>query len=488
MARSIVQEPVGSTPKVPVITNFTPIVPYVVLQDDISGKFYFKWIMEVRYTDSSGVLIAKVKQRRNGYQADVDNSPERARTIFDVRNIVNSILEDTIVDQNATTKTIHKLGDNVAAKIFSTNYNQLFHIYVKFYEEYATSADDIPAATPSSYLQDDRYYIAASLPLETTRGTSDFQNDAFNKYTQDSGTDYFLSDTPFMYNTMSDTSGKRLVNYVQETDYHTVGFLNQESVFDSECKFFEIVYYTSAGSKINEKMYIENNVTNGGWVPTTDVSIENKHRLLYFGCGPANLEGSSVNATDTGGTSSGKAKPSNNSGWSWYSVRGCTTNDETTTAYMTYPYYFVKQEPNCKGYKVRRLAWRNSKGCYDYFNFTQKSVQTVEINRNDYSSIMGSFDDTMYTYSNVDRGKQTRQTEATLTEVLNTDFINDDQATLLESLMVSTNVQIVDNDDTTFTVPVTITDKKFERKTIANDTLIQYSITIEYANPINTNS
>ena len=101
---------------------------------------------------------------------------------------------------------------------------------------------------------------------------------------------------------------------------------------------------------------------------------------------------------------------------------------------------------------------------------------------------MGSFDDTMYTYSNVDRGKQTRQTEATLTEVLNTDFINDDQAELLESLMVSTNVQIVDNDDTTYTVPVTITDKKFERKTIANDTLIQYSITIEYANPINTNS
>ena len=33
-----------------------------------------------------------------------------------------------------------------------------------------------------------------------------------------------------------------------------------------------------------------------------------------------------------------------------------------------------------------------------------------------------------------------------------------------------------------------MTDKKFERKTIANDTLIQYSITIEYANPINTNS
>ena len=324
MARSIVQEPVGSSAKVPVITNFTPIVPYVVLQDDISGLFYFKWIMEVRYTNSSGVLIAKVKQRRNGYQADVDASPERARTVFDVRNIVNSILEDTIVDQNFTTKTIHKLGENVAAKILSTNYNQLFHIYVKFYEEYATSADDIPAATPSSYLEDDRYYIAASLPLETKRGTDDFQTDAFGQYTQDGSSDFFLSDLPYMYHAMADTSNKRLVNYVQETDYHTVGFLNQESVFDSECKFFEIVYYNSAGSKINEKMYIENNVTNGGWNPDDDstvidgetVNIANKDRLLYFGCGPGNLEASTVNATDTGGTSSGRAKPSNNSGWS----------------------------------------------------------------------------------------------------------------------------------------------------------------------------
>ena len=39
MARSIVQEPVGSAAKVPVITNFTPIVPYVVLQDDISSLY-----------------------------------------------------------------------------------------------------------------------------------------------------------------------------------------------------------------------------------------------------------------------------------------------------------------------------------------------------------------------------------------------------------------------------------------------------------------
>ncbi len=36
------QRPVASSDKVPVITNWIPIVGYMVLQDDISGLFYFR--------------------------------------------------------------------------------------------------------------------------------------------------------------------------------------------------------------------------------------------------------------------------------------------------------------------------------------------------------------------------------------------------------------------------------------------------------------
>jgi hypothetical protein len=53
---------------------------------------------------------------------------------------------------------------------------------------------------------------------------------------------------------------------------------------------------------------------------------------------------------------------------------------------------------------------------------------------------------------------------------------------------VSTNVHIIENDFTTYTVPVTITDTSFIKKTNANDGLIQYTINIEYSNPVNTNS
>ena len=39
------QEPVNTTSKVPVITNWTPMIGYMVYQDDISGLFYFKLIL-----------------------------------------------------------------------------------------------------------------------------------------------------------------------------------------------------------------------------------------------------------------------------------------------------------------------------------------------------------------------------------------------------------------------------------------------------------
>ena len=111
---SFVQEPVNTTSKVPVITNWTPLIGYMVYQDDISGLFYFKLILEIRLDDASGTLLGKVKQRRNGYSLDITNND--ARAFFDLRDVVNSQLIDTIFDQNDTGipfRTIHKVGANI---------------------------------------------------------------------------------------------------------------------------------------------------------------------------------------------------------------------------------------------------------------------------------------------------------------------------------------------------------------------------------------
>ena len=127
-------------------------------------------------------------------------------------------------------------------------------------------------------------------------------------------------------------------------------------------------------------------------------------------------------------------------------------------------------------------------GCYDYFNFKMKSTQNLKIERNNYNTMLGTFNKSRWRYDDTQRGKTTRQTKATLTETLNTDWLNEQQAELIEKLIYSTDVYIVENADTDYTEGVVLTDSNFIRKTIANDKLIQYTITIEYANPINTNS
>ena len=70
---SLPQRPIESASKVPVITNWTPVVPYTVKQTDITDLFYFKFIFEIRLSGSTGTLLAKIKQRPNGYTTGTTN-------------------------------------------------------------------------------------------------------------------------------------------------------------------------------------------------------------------------------------------------------------------------------------------------------------------------------------------------------------------------------------------------------------------------------
>ena len=101
MAISFIQEPTNSAYKIPVITNWTPLIGYMLYRDtSIAALYYYKLVLEVRLNSSTGALLAKFKQRRNGYSDDVTNN--RARAFFDLRDVANSVLVNTVYDQNLT--------------------------------------------------------------------------------------------------------------------------------------------------------------------------------------------------------------------------------------------------------------------------------------------------------------------------------------------------------------------------------------------------
>jgi len=477
------QKPVDNASKVPALSNWTPIIGFMLERTtSIAALFYYKLVLSVQVDDASGEVLAKIKQRRNGYSDDITNN--KARAFFDVREIVNTRLVDTIVDQNDTTipfKSIHTLGANEdATKILSVNgdknfgFTQIGTFYFKGYENYSSAANASPADVTTNQIVYTSRFLQASLPLFTPRSTDSeyVQSNAFDVFNMNSDSDRFLSD---IGKGLNPTSGNlEYLNYIQETDYHTLAFLNDTTYYASEAHNFLIKYYDSANAQIGATQTIANSSANGGEAPSG--TITPALSLLYFGCGAANLQ--AQDAT-TG------ARPSNFSNWQYYTVQAF---DSGSSAAKSAAYTFYKQSGSCKGFKVRRLAWRNSVGGYDYWNFNKKSTQTLSVERNNYNALIGTYNKSVWRYNDTQRGKTTRQTTASLKETLNTDWLSENEATLMEKLLMSTNVYIIENSDTEFTQGVLITDSSIIKKTVANDRLIQYTINIEYANPVNTNS
>jgi hypothetical protein len=467
---SFQQVPVLDSAKRPAITNWTPIVPYSVRQTDISGLFYFKFILEVRITDASGTLLGKIKQKKSPAVTGTTN----VTATFDLRDIVNTQLETQMADYDDTAKSIHTLGVNNIEKPFSQNTSQLLAIYVKAYQEYSSSATASPTVNASENDTSTLYYIPASLDLNADRSTTNFQGTGIEGYKLKDVSKRVFSDVASSYNSLVGITGYH--NILRSTDYHTVGFLNGQTDFESLGWYWKVEYFNASGTMGSAELINDNSA--GGAKPNTtggEVNTDNE-RLIYLGCGAANLEAQDITA----------ARPSAFSGWTYYTIQAL---DGSSGSVKSALYYFVRNDDNCKGFDIRRLGWRNSFGCWDYFNFTKKSTQTLKINRDNYQTMIGNFSDAIYSYNNFEGGKKVSRTSAVLSETLNTDWITEGEAILLENLMKATKVQIIANDYTTYTVPVLIKDSSFVKKTDVNDRLkIQYTIQIEYANPINTNS
>ena len=92
------------------------------------------------------------------------------------------------------------------------------------------------------------------------------------------------------------------------------------------------------------------------------------------------------------------------------------------------------------------------------------------------SSDFGDLTDARYYFAAVNN------TTTRVKETINTDWLQEEDAVLLQGLLSSTNVAIV----TSPSHPVIITDSSMVRKTVANARLkIQYTLKIEWAAPIN---
>ena len=434
----------------------------------------FRYIAQVYIsTTDASTWVEKAKLKIHKNSADVG--------IVDVHKIVRSYLETqekNVGNQEAIAGSIHSIGISDTSNSYSQNTSQVVGVKIVGGYEKASSSTAAPEET-LTLANTIIYSIPATTPYTDT-GTNvggldiDGTNNPLTNYIPSGATKKFLTNSPRVQFVRGGNTAS------ENIDELTIAFINDGLITDGDVLVkMAIEYYNSAGAQIGATKYFTNDVASGGKATADDV----KNSLLYFGCGTYNLE-AQVDEPDN--------QPSEFTDWAYYVIYGADgSGNQETDKYYFYRYgsgaTVDDRHQSCSRYDNVRLAWRNRLGAWDYMNFRGKSTESVAITRSDSASVSGTWNSATFTYDNSDRGKKTLYTEATRKLTINSDWLNDDEGAWLEELFTSTNVHILG--DSNIVYPVVITDKAYTKKTSVNNKVkIQYTINLEYANKVRTNS
>jgi len=484
MATTITQKPNK------LAASYSPMV--FVLSESSSGTydgFKFRYIVQVFIND---VEKAKLKFHKNASNDGIADVSKIVKTYLETetKNIGN--------DPASYTGSIHEIGVSSAGEQFSRNSNQLCKVTIKAGYEVATSATAAPTETLAQDT-DTIYAIPATTPYtNTVTNVGGLDNNGTNKpltffennlTSEDSYS--LLTNAPttqFVRGGNTSSDNKDLLTVCFKQGANADGSLLN---FGERISYIKVVYYDSSGNAITgtsgtaNYYTFTNSATEGGATAAEATTVNTS--ILYFGCGTRNLEVQDFN-TD--------ARPSNHANWAYYTISGEYASSSLDNLRVTKKYYFYRyssgaqvddRHQSCTKYDNIRLAWRNRLGSWDYFNFRGKSIESLDIKKESMSSVAGTWDSTSFNYNNWDRGASTLYTQAKKKLTINSDWLNEDEAVWLEELFTSINVQIIDDDDVIY--PVVINNKAYTKKTSLNDKIkIQYTIELEYANNVRTNS
>jgi hypothetical protein len=458
--------------------------PMVFILKETTGAIInadkFRYIAQIfiSTTDATTwVEKAKIKIYKNS--ADVG--------IVDIHKIVRSYLETqekNVGNQETIAGSIHSIGISDTSNSYSQNTSQVVGVklvggYEKASSATAAPVENLAPETDATAYTRIIYSIPATTPYTDT-GTNvggldiDGTNNPLTNYIPSGATKKFLTNAPRVQFVRGSSTA------ADNIDELTVAFINDGLITDGDVVVkMAIEYYNSAAAQIGATKYFTNDVASGGKATADDV----KNSLIYFGCGTSNLQ-NQVDVND--------AQPSDFADWAYYVIYGADeSGNQETDKYYFYRYgsgaKVDDRHQSCTRYDNVRLAWRNRLGAWDYMNFRGKSTESVDITSTDAGSVPGTWNSATFTYDNSDRGKKTLYTEATRKLTINSDWLNPDEAVWLEELFTSTNVQILADSNVVY--PVVITDKRYTKKTSVNNKIkIQYTVNLEYANKVRTNS
>lgn len=150
-----------------------------------------------------------------------------------------------------------------------------------------------------------------------------------------------------------------------------------------------------------------------------------------------------------------------------------------TPASNVYCFYIVPDD--CRFDNVR-LGWTNTCGGVDYFNFTKKSELSYNYDRKQYQKVVGSYNESTFSFDTFDRGMTDRYVNTTKGLQINSDWISVGEFNLLQTLCRSNDVYIINDDGTT--TPVLVDTQNFVIKDERYSKLYNVTLNLKYSQPV----
>jgi len=239
---------------------------------------------------------------------------------------------------------------------------------------------------------------------------------------------------------------------VFETDYGLLSIPGNDTYLtNNTVDTYKITIYSSAGA------------------PTTATLNLNGYDIEGLPVYPANLNDYTALTV----------KPSLFPNWRCYTVtvfNGATQKSEPFIFYNAGVY----GQHDCKYYNMR-LAFVNSRGGWDYFNFIKKSETTDEIDRKKFRKVL--YNGTTGVFNATDRGLQERRNLVQQVITITSDYISEGEFKFLRSLLVSNQVEWLTEDaGKPINIPVNIDDTSYVEKNTRDGKLYNVTLKMRIAN------
>jgi hypothetical protein len=142
-----------------------------------------------------------------------------------------------------------------------------------------------------------------------------------------------------------------------------------------------------------------------------------------------------------------------------------------------------KAAEECRFDKVR-LGWTNSRGGWDYFNFTKRSEQSYSVERKRYRKVVGNYatadETTEFGFNTYDRGLTERSPFVEKMMRIRTDFLTEGQFEYLKNLIYAESVYMINSDGTA--TPVLIDSNNYTAIKTRSYAKTDLELTLKFSN------